>query len=74
MGAALDAGVLAEHEARLISDTRVDGRTLAEVAYELGLAYEAARKRRQRAEAGWAAWWLQDMGRGGDPGTGKGAA
>jgi hypothetical protein len=74
LGAAVAAGVLAEHEARLISDTRVDGRTLPEVADELGLAYEAAKKRRQRAEARWAAWWLQDMGRGGDPGTGKGAA
>jgi hypothetical protein len=44
------------------------------VADELGLAYEAAKKRRRRAEAGWAAWWLQDMGRVGGPGTGKGAA
>ena len=71
---AVDAGVLAEHEARLILDTRVDGRTLPEVADELGLSYEAAKKRRRRAEARWAAWWLQDMGRVGDPGTGEGAA
>jgi hypothetical protein len=74
MAAAVDAGVLAEHEARLILDTRVDGRTVPEVADELGLSYEAARKRRRRAEARWAAWWLQDMGRGGGPGTGEGAA
>lgn len=74
MAEAVDAGVLAEHEARLIFDTRVVGRTLPEVADELGLAYEAAKKRRRRAEARWAAWWLQDMGRVGGPGTGKGAA
>jgi hypothetical protein len=74
LAAAVHAGVLAEHEARLIFDTRVHGRTLPEVADELGLAYEAAKKRRRRAEARWAAWWLQDMGRVGGPGTGKGAA
>jgi hypothetical protein len=74
LAAAVDAGVLAEHEARLIFDTRVDDRTLPEVADELGLAYEAAKKRRRRAEARWAVWWLQDMGRVGGPGTGKGAA
>jgi DNA-directed RNA polymerase specialized sigma24 family protein len=71
---AVYAGVLAEHEARLILDTRVDGRTLPEVADELGLSYEAAKKRRRRAEARWAAWWLRDMGRVGGPGTGEGAA
>ena len=74
MAAAVNAGVLAEHEARLILATRVDGRTVPEVADELGLSYEAARKRRRRAEARWAAWWLQDMGDGGGPGTGEGAA
>jgi hypothetical protein len=74
LAAAVDAGVLAEHEARLIFDTRVAGRTLPEVADELGLTYEAAKKRRRRAEARWAAWWLQDMGRVGGPGIGKGAA
>jgi hypothetical protein len=74
MAAAVDAGVLAEHEAQLILDTRVDGRTVPEVANELGLSYEAARKRRLRAEARWAAWWLQDMGDIRGPGTGKGAA
>jgi DNA-directed RNA polymerase specialized sigma24 family protein len=71
---AVYAGVLAKHEARLILNTRVDGRTLPEVADELGLSYEAAKKRRRRAEARWAAWWLQDMGRVGGPGTGEGAA
>ena len=71
---AVYAGVLAEHEAQLILDTRVDGRTLPEVADELGLSYEAAKKRRRRAEARWAAWWLRDIGRVGGPGTGEGAA
>jgi hypothetical protein len=72
--AAADAGVLAEHEARLIFDTRVAGRTLPEVADELGLAYETAKKRRWRAEARWAAWWLPDMRPVGGAGTGEGAA
>jgi hypothetical protein len=57
-----------------ILDTRVVGRTLSEFADELGLSYEAAKKRRRRAEARWAAWWLQDMGRVGGLGTGEGAA
>jgi hypothetical protein len=74
LAAAVDAGVLAEHEARLIFDTRVAGRTLPEVADELGLAYETAKKRRWRAEARWAAWWLPDMRPVGGAGTGEGAA
>ena len=74
LAAAVDAGVLAEHEARLIFDTRVAGRTLPEVADELGLAYETAKKRRWRAEARWAAWWLPDVRPVGGAGTGEGAA
>jgi hypothetical protein len=74
LASAVDAGVLTGHDARLIFDTRIVGHTLPEVANELGLSYEAAKKRRRRAEARWAAWWLRDTGRAGRRGTGKGAA
>jgi hypothetical protein len=57
---AVEARVLTEHDARLIFDTRIAGRTLPEVARQLGLRYEAAKKRRQRAEARWVAWWAPE--------------
>jgi hypothetical protein len=60
LGAAVDAGVVAEHDARLIHDTRITGRPLREVARHVGLGYEAAKKRRQRAEAAWVAWWAPE--------------
>jgi hypothetical protein len=44
-------------DARLILDTRISGRSLREAAQGLGLRYETAKKRRQRAEARWATWW-----------------
>jgi hypothetical protein len=52
---AVDAGVIAEHDARLIFATRFAGRPLREAARRLGLRYETGKKRRQRAEARWAA-------------------
>jgi hypothetical protein len=73
LASAVDAGVLTEHDVRLIFNTRIAGHTLPEVASQLGLPYEAAKKRRRRAEARWAAWWLRDTGRAGRRGT-KGAA
>ncbi len=60
LASAVDAGVLTEHDARLIRDTRITGRSLPEVAHQLGLGYEAAKKRRQRAEARWVAWWAPE--------------
>jgi hypothetical protein len=60
LACAVDARVLTEQEARLIFDTRIAGRTLAEVARRIGLRYEAAKKRRQRAEAAWVAWWAPE--------------
>jgi hypothetical protein len=71
---AVDAGVLTELEARLIFDTRIAGHALPDVARQLGLGYEAAKKRRRRAEARWAAWWLRDSGRVRTLGAGNGAA
>jgi hypothetical protein len=60
LASAVDARVLTEQEARLIFDTRIAGRTLPEVARRIGLHYEAAKKRRQRAEAAWVAWWAPE--------------
>lgn len=60
LASAVDARVLTEQEARLIFDTRIAGRTLPEVARRIGLRYEAAKKRRQRAEAAWVAWWAPE--------------
>lgn len=58
--AAVDAGVIAEQDARLIFATRFAGRPLRETAQRLGLGYETGKKRRQRAEARWATWWTSD--------------
>jgi hypothetical protein len=60
LGTAVESGVLAEHDARLIYETRITGRPLREVARQLGLGYEAAKKRRRRAERAWAAWWAPE--------------
>lgn len=57
LAGAVAAGAVTPHDAQLIHDTRVDGRPLREAAQRLGLGYEAARKRRQRAEARWIDWW-----------------
>lgn len=45
------AGSLSEPDLRLILDTRVNGRSLSDAAKAEGLTYEAAKKRRQRAES-----------------------
>lgn len=47
----VDAGRITEVDFHLIVGTRVYGKQVAECAKELGLAYQAAKKRRQRAEA-----------------------
>jgi hypothetical protein len=57
MASAVDAGVVTDRDAQLILDTRIAGRSLREAAQRLGLRYETAKKRRQRAEARWATWW-----------------
>lgn len=54
---AVEADVIDDQDARLIFVTRFAGRSLREAAQRLGLRYEAGKKRRQRAEARWAAWW-----------------
>jgi hypothetical protein len=57
LASAVDAGVVTDRDAQLILETRIAGCSLREAARRLGLGYEAAKKRRQRAEARWAAWW-----------------
>jgi hypothetical protein len=49
-----DAPRLSSLDAALIRATRIAGLPLADAAALLGLSYEAAKKRRQRAEAEWA--------------------
>ena len=53
-------GVLAPTDALLISATRLAGIRLADAAVLLGISYEAAKKRRQRAEALWVEWWAPE--------------
>jgi hypothetical protein len=48
-----DAPCLSSLDAALIRATRIAGLPLADAAALLGLSYEAAKKRRQRAEAEW---------------------
>jgi hypothetical protein len=57
LAGAIDAGLLTAQDAQLILDTRIAGHSLRAAAQRLGLRYEAAKKRRQRAEARWASWW-----------------
>jgi hypothetical protein len=52
---AVRAGQLTALDAALIEATRVNGLTLRDAATLLGLNYEAAKKRRRRAEASWVA-------------------
>jgi len=47
---AADAGAITVDEAELIARTRIDGTPLVELAAEIGVEYDALRKRRQRAE------------------------
>jgi hypothetical protein len=57
LASAVNAGVVTDQDAQMILDTRIAGRSLREAAQRLGLRYETAKKRRQRAEARWATWW-----------------
>ena len=53
---AVAAGVLTRVDGRIVTATRIDGVPLGDVAVLVGLSYEAAKKRRQRAEASLVAW------------------
>jgi hypothetical protein len=52
----LNDSPLSERDRVLIEATRVRGLPLTDVALLLGMTYEQAKKRRQRAEAEWYAW------------------
>ena len=56
---AVAQGVLCADDAELIGATRLGEMTLAEAARSWGLAYKAAERRRQRAEAALVAWISQ---------------
>jgi hypothetical protein len=58
---AVTAGVLGAFDAALIEATRLNGLSLADAARLLGVSYEAAKKRRRRAEVAWLAWWSPDQ-------------
>jgi hypothetical protein len=60
---AVDTGVVTAQDARLILDTRIVGLSLRDAARRLGLPYETAKKRRQRAEVRWASWWTNGTAR-----------
>lgn len=59
---AIAAGALTPTDATLIDATRLRGVDLRSAALLLGLSYEAAKKRRRRAEVAWAEW-LGDQNR-----------
>lgn len=60
LSSAVTMGVLGTLDATLIEATRLNGLTLADAAMLLGLGYEAAKKRRRRAEAALVTWWAPD--------------
>ena len=53
---AVAEGVISAGDAELVAQTRLGGLGLAAAAARAGLGYEAAKKRRQRAEAALAGW------------------
>jgi hypothetical protein len=63
LAGAVAAGVLSPADAQLIVDTRIAGHPLRAAVRRLGLPYEAAKKRRQRAEVRWATWWTTNTDR-----------
>jgi DNA-directed RNA polymerase specialized sigma24 family protein len=63
LAGAVAAGVLSPADAQLIVDTRIAGHSLRAAARRLGLPYEAAKKRRQRAEPRWVSWWTTNTDR-----------
>jgi DNA-directed RNA polymerase specialized sigma24 family protein len=58
---AVTAGVLTQLDATLVEATRLHGVALADAARLTGMSYEAAKKRRRRAEVAWLRWWAPDL-------------
>lgn len=61
LGEGASHGILDSIDVALIAATRLTGVALADAGSLLGLSYEAAKKRRQRAEAGWVQWWAPEL-------------
>jgi hypothetical protein len=59
---AVRAGVLSPRDAWLIGATRLADWSLRHAAQCLDVSYEAAKKRRLRAERRWAGWWVSEAG------------
>lgn len=58
---AVTAGVLTQLDATLVEATRLHGVELADAARLTGMSYEAAKKRRRRAEVAWLCWWAPEL-------------
>lgn len=58
----LRRGVVSAADAVLITSTRIHGASLGDIAALLGLRYEAAKKRRRRAELTLMRWWSDEDG------------
>jgi hypothetical protein len=58
---AVTAGVLTQLDATLVEATRLHGVELADAAMLTGMSYEAAKKRRRRAEVAWLCWWAPEL-------------
>lgn len=61
LSGAVTAGVLTQLDATLVEATRLHGVELADAARLTGMSYEAAKKRRRRAEVAWLCWWAPEL-------------
>ncbi len=67
---AVAEGVISAAEAELVGETRIGGMSLGELAARLEVSYQAAKKRRQRAEARLVPWLQARLSpNGGSPGS-----
>jgi hypothetical protein len=55
------AGVISRSDAWLMHTTVIVGHSVDHAAGRLAIAYETAKKRRQRAGHRWAAWWAPEL-------------
>jgi hypothetical protein len=60
LSTAARAGVISQSDAWLMHTTVIVGHSVDHAAGRLGVTYETAKKRRQRAGHGWASWWAPE--------------
>jgi hypothetical protein len=60
LATAARAGAICWSDAWLLHATVITGRSVDHAASRLGVGYEMAKKRRQRAGHRWAAWWAPE--------------